>query len=69
MTNYQTIQKLASDVGIDESYIRAMIRNDDLTAYKKDGYKRIFINVDEFNETIKPVNSVDEKINLDDYLV
>jgi len=67
--SFQTIQKLANDVGIDETYIRTMIKNDDLTAYKKDGYKRIYINVDEFNETMKAVNIIDEKINLDDYLV
>ena len=69
MINFITIQKLAENVGVDTSYIRTMIKNKDLTAYKKDGYKRIYINVDEFNETMKAVNLIDEKINLDDYLV
>lgn len=67
--SFQTIQKLSSDVGIDESYIRSMIKKQDLTAYKKDGYKRIYINVDEFNETMKAVNIIDEKINLDNFSV
>ena len=69
ISNFLTIQKLANDVGIDESYIRTMIRNKDLNAYKKDGYKRIYIDIDEFNSTIKAVNSIDEKINLDDFEV
>ena len=69
MTNYQTIQKLSNDVGIDISYIRKMIKDNTLTAYKKDGYKRLYINVNEFNETIKAVNIIDENINLDDFLV
>ena len=69
MPNFQTIQKLANDVGINASHIRTMIRNKDLNTYKKEGYKRIYINVDEFNSTMKAVNLVDEKINLDDYLV
>ena len=69
MTNFQTIQKLSQDVGLDVSYIRTMIKNKHLTAYKKDGYKRIYIDVEEFNSTIKPIHVIDEKINLDDYLV
>lgn len=69
MSNFQTIQKLCSDVGIDETYIRTMIKKKDLIAYKKDGYKRIYINVEEFNETMKAVNLIDEKINLDDFEV
>ena len=69
MPIYLTIQKLASDVGIDETYIRTMIRNKDLTAYKKDGYKRIYINLDEFNSTMQALNIIDEQINLDNFLV
>ena len=69
ITNFQTIQKLADSVGLDTSYIRKMIKDKALTAYKKDGYKRIYIDVDEFNSTIKPINSIDENINLDDFLV
>jgi len=69
MSYFITIQKLADDVGVDTSYIRTMIRNKDLTVYKKDGYKRIYIDLEEFNSTIKPIHAVEEKINLDDYLV
>ncbi len=67
--SFKTIQKLANDVGIDESYIRTMIKKDDLTAYKKDGYKRIYINVEEFNETMRAVNIIDEKIDLEHFTV
>ena len=69
MTNFQTIQKLAGDVGLDISYIRKMIKDKTLTAYKKEGYKRIYIDVNEFNATIKPIEKIDEKFNLDDFLV
>jgi len=69
MIKYLTIQKLAELIGVDTSYIRKMIKNKDLTAYKKDGYKRIYINIDEFNATLKPINNIDENINLDNYLV
>lgn len=69
MTNFVTIQKLAEIVGIDTSYIRTMIKNKDLTAYKKDGYKRIYIDIEEFNSTVKPISDVDNDIDLDKYLV
>ncbi len=69
MINFITIQKLASDKGLDTSYIRTMIKNKDLTAYKKDGYKRIYIDLDEFNSTIRPMQEIDKQINLDDFLV
>ena len=69
MTNFQTIQKLAKDVGLDISYIRKMIKDKTLTAYKKDGYKRIYIDVNEFNSTIRPIDKIDKDINLDDFLI
>ncbi len=69
MTNFLTIQKLSKDVGLDISYIRKMIKDKTLTAYKKDGYKRIYIDLVEFNSTIKPIQKTDEIINLDDFLV
>ena len=69
MIKYLTIQKLAELIGVDTSYIRKMIKNKDLTAYKKDGYKRIYINIEEFNATLKPIDNIDENINLDNYLV
>lgn len=69
MIKFITIQKLAEDVGVDISYIRKMIRNKDLTAYKKDGYKRIYIDIEEFNSTVKPIANVDEFLDLSNYLV
>lgn len=69
MIKFKTIQKLAEDVGIDISHIRKMIKNKDLTAYRKDGYKRIYINIEEFYSTVKPVTNVDESIDLSSYLV
>ena len=66
---YQTIQKVAEDVGVDVSYIRTMIRNKDLTAHKKEGYKRIYIDVDELNESIKPINNIDEEIDLEKFMI
>lgn len=69
MTKFQTIQKVAEDMGIDSSYLRTMIKNKDLIAYKKDGYKRIYINIDELNSTIKPIDEDISSINLDDFLI
>lgn len=69
MTKFQTIQKVAEDMGIDSSYLRTMIKNKDLIAYRKDGYKRIYINIDELNSTIKPIDEDISSINLDDFLI
>lgn len=66
---YQTIQKTAIELGVDASYIRKMIKNKDLTPYQIDGYKRIYINVNELNQVIKPINTDLIKIDLDKYLV
>jgi hypothetical protein len=46
-----------------------MIKNKDLTAYKKEGYKRIYINIDELNSTIKPIDENASSIDLDDFLI
>ncbi len=69
MTKFQTIQKVAEEMGIDISYIRTMIKNKDLTAHKKDGYQRIYINLEELNNSIKPIGTVPNEIDLDNYLV
>ena len=66
---YQTIQKLANDLGVDTSYIRKMIKNKDLTPYQIDGYKRIYINIEELLSTIKPINTDLENIDLDKFLI
>lgn len=69
MIKFQTIQKVAEDMGIDISYIRTMIKNKDLIAHKKDGYKRIYIDIEELNASIKPVDTTTNKIDLDNFLV
>ena len=69
MISLVTIQKLSSDVGIDISYIRKMIKNNDLIAYKKDGYKRIYIDLNEFNSSAKPINNIDADFDLDKFLI
>ena len=56
-------------MGVDISYIRTMIKNKDLTAHKKDGYKRIYIDTEELNNSIKPINKIDETIDLEKYLI
>ena len=66
---YQTIQKVANDLGVDTSHIRKMIKNKDLTPYKVDGYKRIYIDVEELNSAIKPINTDLVKIDLDKFLI
>ncbi len=66
---YQTIQKIAQDMGVDVSYIRTMIKNKDITPHKKEGYKRIYIDVDELNESIKPVNNVEDDFDLENFMI
>ena len=68
MTNCVTIQKLSKDKGINKSYIRTMIKNNTLTAYKIDGYKRIYIDLIEFETIMQPIN-ISETINLDKFLL
>jgi len=65
----QTIQKVAQDMGIDVSYIRTMIKNKDLTAHKKEGYTRIYIDVNELNSSIKPIDNIEEEIDLENFLI
>ncbi|MDX9756190.1 hypothetical protein [Sulfurimonas sp. RIFOXYB12_FULL_35_9] len=69
MSRFQTIQKVAEDMGIDSSYLRTMIKNKDLAAHKINGYKRIYIDVEEFNNSIKPINSISDEIDLDKFLI
>ena|GEM_PF-4932180 len=56
-------------MGIDSSYLRTMIKNKDLAAHKINGYKRIYIDVEEFNNSIKPINSISDEIDLDKFLI
>ena len=66
---YQTIQKISADLGVDTSHIRKMIKNKDLTPYQIDGYKRIYIDIDELQSIIKPINTDLVKIDLDKFLI
>ncbi len=63
--NLQTIQKISKDSGIHHTSIEKMIKNNKLIAYKQDGFKRILIDLDEFNSTFKPINNICEDFNLD----
>lgn len=66
---YQTIQKTANDLGVDTSYIRKMIKNKDIIAYQINGYKRIYVDVNELQSIIKPINTDLIKIDLDKFLI
>lgn len=66
---YQTIQKVAHDLGVDCSYIRTMIKNQSLIPYKIEGYKRLYIDVEELTSLIKPIYDMDTSVNLDDFLI
>lgn len=65
---YQTIQKVADTMGVDCSYIRTMIKNKDLKAHKIQGYKRIYINIDELYSIINQIDEI-PSINLDGFLI
>lgn len=69
MKKYQTIQKVAEDIGIDTSHIRKMIRKKLLTSHKIAGFKRIYIDIEEFNALVKPIDDSIVNIDLDDFLV
>ena len=69
MTSFVTIQKLSKSVGLDVSYIRKMIKNKVLTPHKIDGYKRIYIDINEFNSIVKPIDNNNDLISLDNFLV
>ena len=66
---YRTIQKIASDLGVNASHIRKMIKNKILKPYQIDGYKRIYINDDELQSVIKPINADLIKVDLDRFLI
>lgn len=65
--NYVTIQKLSKDVGINASTIQKMIKQGELTPYKKDGLERVFVNPQEFFSKLKPIES--EQVDIDRFLI
>ena len=68
MIKFITIQKASELIGIDTSYIRKMINNKDLNSYKMNGYKRVYIDIDEFNSKFKPIHDT-SSIDLDRYMI
>ena len=46
-----------------------MIKDKTLTAYKKDGYKRIYVDINEFEATIKPINQTEPNFDLEQFEV
>ena len=71
MSNYRTIQKLAETTGVHESLIRQMIKQKILSPCKIPGFKRIFIDIQEFDSKMKIETSShsDTSINIDDFLI
>jgi len=63
MNRVQTIQKLAEDVGIDPSSIQAMLKNGELTKYRKPGLKRVFVDPDEFYSRVE--KDSDDNVSID----
>lgn len=63
--NLMTIQKLATDKGIHQDSIKKMITDKKLTAYKQDGFKRIMVDLDQFNTSFKPINETFDGFDLD----
>ena len=55
MIQLQTIQKVAKAIGVEVSYLRTMIENEDLTAYEIDGSSQTYISIEEFNSSLKAV--------------
>ena len=49
MSKYQTIQKAANDMGIDESLIQSLLKNKELNKYRLKGRRRVLIDTDELN--------------------
>jgi len=62
---YQTIQKVASDMGIDASLINTLIREKEITKYKLQGRKRVFVDVYEIEKLIVPANNEDTNDSFD----
>ena len=52
MSRYQTIQKAANDMGVDESLIHSLLKNKELNKYRLKGRRRVLIDTDELNMLI-----------------
>ena len=60
-----TIKKVAVASGLHPDSIKKMITEKKITAYRQDGFNRVMINEDEFYNSFKPINNVDDGIDLD----
>jgi len=67
--NLQTIQKVSKNSGVHHTSIEKMIKQKRLVAYKQDGFKRILIDLDEFQSSFKPINNVCEEFDLENFMV
>lgn len=65
MSNYQTIQKLAETTGTPEVSIRKMINNNILTKFKTPEFKRIYIDIQEFDLKIQQEKDTYQNISID----
>lgn len=61
MCKYQTIQKVAADMGIDPSLIHTLIKDEELHKYTFKGRKRVFIDTEELEALIVPVTEIESK--------
>ncbi len=52
MSRYQTIQKAANDMGVNESLIQSLLKNKELNKYRLKGRRRVLIDTDELNMLI-----------------
>lgn len=53
MAQYQTIKKLAEDVGINPSSVRKLLDKGVLTKCRLEGMDRVFVDVEEFNSKMR----------------
>jgi len=65
MSNYQTIQKLAETTGTSEASIRKMINCNILTKFKIPGFKRIYVDIQEFDSKIQQEKNISQNISID----
>jgi len=67
--NLQTIQKISKNSGVHHTSIEKMIKDKKIIAYKQENFKRILIDLDEFNSTFKPINNLCDDFDLDIFKV
>lgn len=71
MSKYQTIQKVAEDMGIDTSLIHSLIKDKEINKYKLQGRKRVFVDIEEIEALIIPTCELptNQQIDLDMFKV